>query len=532
MYRIILAVIILIGIFLRVVNISNNPPALYGDELTIILDAQSLLNSGKDQLGNLLPLTFQMGAGRPAGYVYGSIPFVALFGPTALGVRALSILSGIGLILLIYILARKLLSKKAGVVAALLMAISPWDLSLSRGGFEAHFALFLALLGVLTYILGKEKPYFLIVCALSLGFSLHTYPTYKLTLPIFLILLFYFAGFRWLFNHGRKIYVTIAFLTLVLATFLSLSQTIVGGAESRFWRENIFAQKDLREELIQKINTERALNTLPQVIRPIFHNKAVEYVLLLSENYLKNFAPDFLISYGDKNPRHNMAAMGGIYALQIILIFLGMYHLFKKNRKLLILLLGWVFVAPIPSALMIEPHFLRSAFMLPPLILLSAAGLIRPVSLQIIIFFGIFIQFLILTERMYFLSPAKYSSFWAYGAKQASLVALSSRQNYDYIVISSRMDNVEFAYPVYSKIDPKLVIEENRRKVMLSGFTFKKFDNVYIGTLPEPQIINFISELDGSVLYLASIWERKALEDYEEIIGKDSLPSFLIVRKE
>src|SRR3989344_3598027 len=101
--KLILGAIIFVGLILRVIFINTSPPSLYGDELTIALDANSILKTGRDQLGNFLPLTFPMGAGRPAGYVYFSIPFVALFGPTALGVRALSILSGAGIILLVYL---------------------------------------------------------------------------------------------------------------------------------------------------------------------------------------------------------------------------------------------------------------------------------------------------------------------------------------------------------------------------------------------------------------------------------------------
>ena len=99
--KFIFIVILILAALLRVININNNPPALYGDEITIALDSYSLLKTGQDQLGNNLPLTFSMGAGRPAGYVYAAVPFVAVFGPTPLGVRMPSILSGLGIIILL-----------------------------------------------------------------------------------------------------------------------------------------------------------------------------------------------------------------------------------------------------------------------------------------------------------------------------------------------------------------------------------------------------------------------------------------------
>ena len=113
-YKLVLILILVLGFVLREVDINNNPPALYGDELTIGYDSYSLLKTGRDQLGNIFPLTFQMGAGRPAGYVYFSLTFVALFGPSALGVRGLSMLSGIGINIFFFFLKKEKNSLKVG----------------------------------------------------------------------------------------------------------------------------------------------------------------------------------------------------------------------------------------------------------------------------------------------------------------------------------------------------------------------------------------------------------------------------------
>ncbi|MDP3758248.1 MAG: glycosyltransferase family 39 protein, partial [Candidatus Daviesbacteria bacterium] len=227
----ILVAILLLGLLLRVIFINTSPSSLYGDELTVTLDAYSLLKTGHDQLGNFLPLTFPMGAGRPAGYVYGSIPFVALFGPTAIGVRALSILSGMGIIFLLYLGGKRLFSEKLGLLAAFIGAVSPWDISLSRGGFEAHFALFLALLGTFLFMLANRRPIFYILSALSFGLTLHTYPTYKVSLLLFLPLLFWFQGTREIFGQGKKYFLG-GILILLFLGILSLSQTFLGGSET------------------------------------------------------------------------------------------------------------------------------------------------------------------------------------------------------------------------------------------------------------------------------------------------------------
>ena len=104
-----LLVILVVALALRLYKLVELP--LYGDELTMVYDSYSLLKTSKDQLGNVLPLTFQMGAGRPGGYVYASIPFVFLFGPSALGVRLLSVISSLGIVCLVYLLGKKFFSE-------------------------------------------------------------------------------------------------------------------------------------------------------------------------------------------------------------------------------------------------------------------------------------------------------------------------------------------------------------------------------------------------------------------------------------
>ncbi|MDP3733583.1 MAG: glycosyltransferase family 39 protein, partial [Candidatus Daviesbacteria bacterium] len=249
-YKLILILILVLGFILRIVDTNNNQHSLYGDELTIALDANSVLHTGKDQLGNLFPLTFSMGAGRPAGYVYGSIPFVALFGPNALGVRMVSILSGMGIIFLLYLLGKRFFSPKVGLCAAFIAAVSPWDIALSRGGFEAHFALFLTLLGVYFFIKAKEKGAFYIFSALSFGLTLHTYPTYKISLVLFLPLLLWYQGVR------SKKYFFIGVILFFILGLIALSQTFIGGSEVRFSAINVFSQEKLKEEILQKINFE------------------------------------------------------------------------------------------------------------------------------------------------------------------------------------------------------------------------------------------------------------------------------------
>lgn len=532
--KIILILIILVGFILRVTNISNNPPSLYGDELTITLDAYSLLKTGQDQLGNPFPLTFQMGAGRPAGYVYGSIPFISIFGPTALGVRGLSIISGLGIIILLFYIGRKLFSEKAGLIASFTVSISIWDISLSRGGFEAHFALFLAVLGFYFFLNAKEKPLFYIFSSLSFGLTLHTYPTYKVALPLFLLLLFWFRG-KNILGNAKKL-LPPALLILLFLGLLSFSQTFIGGSETRFSDINTISRQDLKTSIEQKINYERSVTILPESLSKLLHNKAVEYSKVLIENYLQNFSIDFLFIHGDRNPRHNMATMGELYAVELILILAGLLTFWTKYKKAIIFLISWALLAPIPTATVDLPHALRSAFMLPPLILLSSLGLFTILNrknrvLLILIAIIFFVQFIFFIQKLFFLSPNLYSKFWSYPAKQASEIAKENINHFDFIILSDKIDNVEFAYPVYAKVHPTEVINQNKNRASFMDHKSKNFGRVIIGNFPGDRARDLLSRSHESILYIGIPEEAVNFTDYQILQGLDKMPSILVVKK-
>ena len=535
--KVILLVILFLALILRVVDINNNPPALYGDELTIALDAESILKTGHDQLGDFLPLTFPMGAGRPAGYVYASIPFVVLFGPTPLGVRALSILSGLGVIILLYFIGRKLSSEKLGLAAAFIASVSPWDISLSRGGFEAHFALFLALLGIYLFFKAKETPSLYIWSALCLGLTWHTYPTYKISLIIFLPLLFWYkSGIKNVFEDKGRQYFLIGIFILFILGITSLSQTILGNSEKRFSQINIFSQQDLIQQFEQKINFERSISMLPQEFSKFFHNKPVEYAKVLIENYLQNFSMDFLVIHGDRNPRHNMATMGEAYAVDIVFMLIGLLAFWQRQKKILLFLLIWILIAPLPTAVVDLPHALRSSFMLPPLILLSALGLtklldVKNKMLLLAVAMLFLIQLTFFLQKLYFLAPNEYSHFWSYAAKLASEIANDNKNKYDYVVISDRIDSIEFAYPVYSKTDPGAIISQNKQKTKLGNFNFKQFKNVYIGYIPDGETKTFIQNIDGSVLFIGTPSLKTNIDSFETSVDKKYEDSLVIIKK-
>ncbi|MDO8619203.1 MAG: glycosyltransferase family 39 protein [Candidatus Daviesbacteria bacterium] len=538
--KLVLIFILVLAFFLRLVNIQNNPPAMYGDELTMALDVNSIIHTGMDETGKFLPLNFSMGGGRPVGYGYFSIPFVFAFGTSELGIRLLSILSGVGLSLLMFFLGKKLFSEKVGLLAAGLLAINPWDMALSRGGFETHFALFLSVLGVVLLLEAVGKRWYYLLSVLCFGLAINTYSTYKLTIPLFAPFLLWFSNFKTQFAKENKLPIILAGLIVVLVGGLLGYQVLFANSESRFLSINAFSKIDLQQQVIQKVNYDINTSSLPLPIAKLFSNKLTEYTGILIESYFKNFSLDFLFLHGDRNPRHNMTTMGQFYLVEIITMLFGLGYLgTKSDKRVLIFLLGWLGLGPIASTLLLETHALRASFMIPPLILISALGFVQIWTIfrnklfwvKLLVVVGFVIQFLLFSEKLYFVAPNQFGNFWSVAAKKAAETAKQNQNNFDYIILSDRIDNMEFAYPAYAQVKPELIIEQNQHRTDLMSYQFKKSGNVYIGSVPGSDLEKFISLIPGSVLYIGPQGDQINLTNYETVNGKDKQVELVLKRK-
>lgn len=529
-FRAILLIILLASI-IRIYHITSNPKSMYGDELTLVYDAYSILKTGQDQTGQFLPLYFSLGGGRPPLYIYATIPFVAIFGPTAVAARSVSILSGVGVVFLLYLICDKLLSKKVALYSAFLAAITPWELNLSRGGFESHFALFLSLIGLYSFFWGRANHLWYFVSGLSFILSMQTYSTYVLTIPLFIALLFTFYGTgnlrQAVIKPGILFFLALILSSLLLSVYISLSR----GTKDRFTNIYIFNQPDFQNRLAAKVTTERAYSLLSQKLAWIFHNRPLENLSVLAENYISNFGLQFLFLQGDKNPRHNPASMGQLFFFCLPLLILGAVNLHKNKREVFLFVFIWMLIAPIAASLVGEPHALRNSFMLPAILILCAYGVPKSNQMKILLLVIFLIQLPFFINRFYFLSPNLNAKFWSYSAKIATEAALKNKDKFDYVFLSTSIPDLEFAYPVYTRLEPKSVIDQRLNRTKLDEYKLLKFDNVYLGTIPGTRVRDFMKSLNGSVFYLGPI-EDQGLVDNEGIERDENRePLFIISTK-
>lgn len=522
--------ILLLAFVLRIYGINDNPKAMYGDELTLAYDAYSILKTGYDSTGKFLPLFFATGGGRPAGYIYATIPLVAFLGPTALAARFVSILSGVGVVLLLYLICSQLFSKKIGIFASFLASITPWELSLSRGAFESHFALFLSLLGLYFFLKSQAKTKWLFVSGLSFALSMQTYSTYVLVIPLFVLLLLFYQGKlkSILSNFGIWLFLALIVSSALFSIYISINR----GDKDRFSNLLIFNQPELQKDIGVKINQERAYTLLKQDAAKKFHNRISENLGVLLDNYTRYYSVGFLFLKGDMSPRHNPASAGELYWFCLPLIILGLIYLYQKNQKIFYFLLIWVVLAPLAAVLVGSPHALRSSFLLPPLLIIAACGSAKAKKIKFILILMLIIQLPVFLERFYLLSPNLNAKFWSYSARAAAEVALTEKYKFDFVILSTSIPDMEYAYPVYGKIDPKDFAYQREHKSYFGEYAFSKYGNVYIGSMPSGAISRVVTSLKGSVLYLGPIEDLGKVPNEKVQRDEAKNPLYVISTKE
>src|SRR3990167_8489226 len=99
----ILFLTLVLAAFLRLYQISHYPAGLNADEAALGYNAYSLLLTGRDEHGHVLPVNLEsFGDFKPAGYSYLLVPMIKIFGLTEFAVRLPSVLFGVLAVLGIY----------------------------------------------------------------------------------------------------------------------------------------------------------------------------------------------------------------------------------------------------------------------------------------------------------------------------------------------------------------------------------------------------------------------------------------------
>ncbi len=482
----ILAVIVLFAAVFRLWNLGSIPPGLTPDEAALGYNAYSILQTGNDEYGEVLPLIFKsFGDYKPGFYVYTAIPFVAILGLSEFSVRLPSVVAGLFTVISIYLILKILFkNEQIGLAGAFAAAVNPWLIYFSRGAWEANLSLAFTLLGILFFLKSLEKEKSLLISAAFFGLTLITYQGAKIsTLIVVLILAVLYKSeilkFRKV-NIFLSLLIGIVFLIPVIFTFLN-------GQTFRLNIYSIFSYRRPDTE-IQNIKNQELSNTELNFL--VFHTEKVNYVRAILGRYFNNFSGRFLFFDGDwANPVSTPPYQGVLLLSDLILLPIGFYFLLKsKENKSKNFIFLWLLMAPISVALSRdELNAVRDLNLAVPLVVVSSFGVygllsnkIKKVNLfgAVLCVLSIGSAFLYFADAYYIHTPAHNSQYFRYGYKQVFEFVEPIREKYSKVVFEQSFNQPYIYYLFYGSKDPG--IYQTQEKLSDSEF---KGDVGYITSL-------------------------------------------------
>jgi len=464
----ILIIILLLGFVLRFWQLGKVPLSPDWDEVALGYDAYSIIHTGRDEFGIFMPPVLRsFDDYKPALYAYLAVPTVAIFGLTVFAVRLPSVVMGILGVFAIYFLVKELFENRErapneknyseilALIAAFLMAVSPWQIQFSRIAFETNTGLTFNLLVGLFFLKGLKKPWMLSFATLFAGLNLAVYQSERVFTPL-LALALVIIYWKELFAVSKKYLI----MCLIVGLIVSLPTVIY-----------VFTHVDSLERAagtsIVSQNTQALTNNYIRlkndkashdIIGLLIDNRRVIFAKEIISGYLVHFNPNWLFLEGD-NDRHHAPGMGIMYLVDLPFLLIGFYlftfRKFKKKTKYFVF--SWLFLAPVPAAFTIDvPHAVRTMNLLPMLLIFATLGYFfvfdffrvyqRKSSLRKKVSWGVCIIIVALAAfnfiyylNQYFVQQNYFNAEdWQYGYAQAIPQIESLQNQYQKIIVSDK----------------------------------------------------------------------------------------------
>lgn len=378
-----LFLICVIGTTLRFYKLGNYPVGFHSDEAFLGYNAYSLLKTGKDITGDFLPVHFKSFLYSPGGYSYFSIIPILIFGLSAFSSRFSSAFFGSLTLLLVFSTTYYLFEKKhenkhfkkdtfsIPLISALLLAINPWHINLSRTATENVIVLFLIMLGFFLYFIWypKLKSVKLLICYLCFFVSLFIYQAPRFFLPFFILLLTFF------FKKAPNVKTNI-FLYSILIVLPVIFIIVTPSLSQRIKMLSLISNPGV-SAVIDEQQSEDGLFHNSLIIARIFHNKIINYSLVFLKNYFSHYSFNFLFLDQILPSRYRVPGYGLFHLFEFPFIATGLFFLLKDKQRTGLFLLGWLIISPLGSSFSFDdvPNMQRTLFSVPPLIFFSAYGI-------------------------------------------------------------------------------------------------------------------------------------------------------------
>lgn len=493
--------IIIIGFGLRFFLLDSYPIQLNHDEVSQIYDAISITQTGRDIYGKFLPFIFEsIHDFKPPFYIYITGLFVYLFGNNEVVIRLPAAIFGTLLIPAVYFFTKELFKARlVALSAALLTAISPFEIFFSRKSFEGGIGVFLSFLGfsLLLKAINSKKFKLLFFSLLSLSVGMYTYFSHTLTIP-FLLLAFSMIYRKKIFfllkkTGFAKLITALVVLAVILSPLLFFTLT---NKDTRFRSQTVFISQD------PNLTNLKNLSDSSQPISSLLKNMAT--LSFINNRYLEQLNPLYLFGNGLDLTHQGILGSGPLFLSLLPFLILGIIDLLKSDfNKERVLIFVWILISLIPSGVTFErysPHRVLIVFSL--LNILSALGiryflkLVQRLNSKVLKLITYNLAILILTFNcLYFLHiyfinfPFEKSQSMQYPFKEVAQFASAQKDSFDQVIFDPLFGEdapvigagAQYYLSYYGNVPPSLIQSQFRlgnrdREVLFDKFSIRKFD--------------------------------------------------------
>jgi len=425
-----IGVLLLAGI-LRLWQLGSVPPGLNVDEVSEGYNAYSLIKTGKDRYGMAIPVIFKsFGSYQPPIYTYLTTIPVLAFGPTAFAVKIVSALSGIAVVFFTFLIIRG----RLGLLAGLVLTISPWAIFFSRMGTEANIGLAIFIAGFYFLLKSAKETAYFPLAAFLLGLATHAYYSERI-LSILLLTGFVLINYKIYLKSKKLLFIGLVIFGLTQLPHLAILKS---GAFTR---------------------------RLDQVT---YFNRGIPVVREFVSQYSEYFSPRSLFFEPDDQVSRSMPDLSVFYRWMVVPFFFGFAYLIRNYKdgfvKSLFLL---ALIAPIPAALTTDPFYsLRVFELLWTFSIVISIGIwvllskVKQKTLRYTIFLAmLFISLLSFYVNYFVLYKFERSDTVRFSSTELIKIT-KERQNEKFVVDLSRDISIGVRTALYRRYDPALFQKE------------------------------------------------------------------------
>jgi 4-amino-4-deoxy-L-arabinose transferase-like glycosyltransferase len=507
--------IFVVGLLLYLYKLDSIPSGFYIDEALPGYNAYSLLLTGRDEYGKLLPIVLRFyGSYNPPLFTYLTVITIALFGINVFSVRFVSAIAGVLSAIPFLLLLRSsgiLKNKLTLVTSVLLFIISPWLIHHSRVGYEVSLGLFLFSIGVYFFWAGLKRAHYFTLGFVFLSLSTYSAYTQRFIVPMFIVgFLLIFR--KSIFSRELKEYLKRG---LKIALVLQIPHFFILFKPAFFPKQNLLGLGIISEQAA-KISY-----FLPSLLSQI-----LAFCREFLSQYFTYFSPRSLFFLPDPDLQRSIPDISVFYFWMIIPYIVGFIFLWKRRKsKFAQFLFLLAIITPVPAALTHDPfsthralpHFLS-------LMLIISIGIDKlidflPKKIEIFSFsFFIVLSLLFLWRSYFVLLPNERAKVWGYGFKKlAEETRLRLESNF--VVDQARIKPAYIQLAFHLKYPPEEFQKKVNKSVKKNYYNETKFDSYYKFANLETRNINWVDDVYKKQILVGdefTISEHQAKEHFLE----------------